>query len=72
MLTDRVRDALAAQQAGGEEVVGIPPVDLRAGRAHRLPAGAAGLVERGVRELIAVEGVDHFAGPSLDRGRPPA
>jgi hypothetical protein len=69
VLTDRVRDALTAPEAGRDQVVGVPPVDLRAGRAHRLPTGAARLLERRVRKLVGVEGLEDLAGLGGDGGR---
>src|SRR4029453_15495107 len=64
---DGVGDAFAAAQAGGDEVVGVPPVDLGAGGANGLAAGAAGLVEDGVGQGRGVEGLDDLPGAGVDR-----
>jgi hypothetical protein len=48
MLADRLGDALAAFEAGGQELVGVGPVDGGTGWAAGLPAGAAGLEQHPV------------------------
>jgi hypothetical protein len=64
MLADRLGDALAASQAGGEELVGVRPVGGRAGGAAGLPAGAARLQQHPVRlPLAVVDGADLPGGP---------
>jgi hypothetical protein len=66
VLGDRGRDALAAGQPGADELVGVGPVDLRAGRA---PGGAAGLARDGQEAARFVNGgvaVEQFAGGAVD------
>ena len=60
----RVGDALAAFQAGGEELVGVGPVGGRTGWAAGLAAGAARLQQHPVRlPLGVVDGADLAGGP---------
>src|SRR4029453_16710056 len=55
----RLGDALAAFEAGGEELVGVGPVGGGTGRTAGLPAGAAGLEQYPVRFSVAVvDGAD--------------
>jgi hypothetical protein len=49
MLRDAVGDALAALEAGGQELVGVGPVDGRTGGAAGLAAGAARLQQHPIR-----------------------
>jgi hypothetical protein len=49
---DRVRDAFAASQAGGDEVVGVATVALRARAADRLAPVAARLPEDPIRLAV--------------------
>src|SRR4029453_4467626 len=59
MPADRLGDALAAAQAGGEQVELVGLVGGRAGGTHRGPAVPAGLQEGGVRlPLGRVDGAD--------------
>jgi hypothetical protein len=59
MLADRLRNALAALEPGGQELVGVGPVGGRTGRAARLSAGAARLEQHPVRlPLAVVDGAD--------------
>jgi hypothetical protein len=62
MLVDRLRDALAALEPGGQQLVGISPVGGRTRRAPGLPAGAAGLQQHAVRLPVAVIDLPDFAG----------
>ena len=62
---DTIRDALAAAEAGEDQLVGVGPVGLGAGRADGGPAVAAGLVDHAVlaadaddRDQLARAGVD--------------
>ena len=66
VLSDGGGDALAAGQPGADELVGVGPVDLRAGRA---PGGPAGLARDGQDAARLVHGavaVEQFAGSSVD------
>jgi hypothetical protein len=63
MLSDRLGDALATLQPGGEELVGISSVGGRTRRAARLPAGAARLQQHPIRLPAAV-----IHGADLARG----
>src|SRR6266571_6651326 len=59
-------DSFAAAQPGADELVGVGPVDLRAGRA---PGGAAGLAGDGQDAAGLVHGrvaVEQFAGGTVD------
>jgi hypothetical protein len=61
---NRLGDALAAFQAGGEELVGVGPVGGRTRRTARLAAGAARLEQHPVRlPLRVIHGVDLAGGP---------
>ena len=66
MLADRLGDALAALEPGGQELVGVGPVGGRTRRAAGLPAGAARLEQHPVRLPLAV--VD-LCGPRRCSGR---
>ena len=58
------RDALAALEPGGEELVGIGPIGGGTGRAAGLPAGAAGLEQHPVwLPLRVIGGADLAGGP---------
>ena len=67
MPADRLGDALAALEPGGEELVGVGPVGGRTRRAAGLPAGAARLEQHPVRLPLRV--VD-LCGPRRSGGRP--
>jgi hypothetical protein len=54
MLVDRLGDALAALQPGGEQLIGIGPVGGRTRGTARLPAGATRLQQHAVRLPAAV------------------
>jgi hypothetical protein len=62
MLADAVRDALAALQPSGQELVGISPVDGRTRRAARLPAGTARLQQHPIRLPTRVVDLPDLAG----------
>ena len=80
VLGDRVRDALAAAQAGGDQVVGVLAVALRARRADGLAAVPARLAQHAVRlgvgrphapVAVPVAGLDRAraAGPAARSSR---
>ena len=70
MRRHRLGDALAALEAGGQELVGIGPVGGRTRRAAGLPAGAARLEQHPIRlPLAVVDGAD-LAGLPGRRARP--
>jgi hypothetical protein len=62
MLVDRLGDALAALEPGGEQLVGIGPVGGRTGWAAGLAAGAAGLQEHAISLPAGVIDLSDFAG----------
>jgi hypothetical protein len=62
MLVDRLGDALAALEPGGEQLVGIGPVGGRTGGTARLSAGAARLQQHPVRLPLRVVDLADFAG----------
>jgi hypothetical protein len=66
MAGDRRGDALAAGQAGPQELVGVGPVDLGTGRAAGGPAGAARLQQQPIRLLGRVEHSPGFPGVGVD------
>jgi hypothetical protein len=57
-----VGNALAALQAGGEELVGIGPVGGRTGRAAGFSPGAAGFEQYPVRLPVGVVDLPDFTG----------
>jgi hypothetical protein len=59
---DAVRDALAALEAGGQELVGVGPVGGSTRRAAGLPAGTTGLEQHPVRLPLAVVDGANLAG----------
>ena len=66
MLGDLGGDALAAGQSGPDELVGVGPVDLGAGRAPGGPAGLAGDRQEPAGLVHARVAVDQFAGGPVD------
>ena len=66
MLGDGVRDALAAPQAGGDELVGVAAVGPRAGRADGFTAIAAALQQRLIRLTDGGERGSHLSGRGVD------
>jgi xanthine/uracil/vitamin C permease (AzgA family) len=62
MLADRLRDALAAAQASGDQVPSVPAVGLGAGRANTGPAVPARLEQYPVRLMLGSVGLADFAG----------
>ena len=60
----RLGDALAALEAGGQELVGVGPIGGRTRRAPGLPASAARLEQHPIRlPLAVVDGTDLPGGP---------
>src|SRR5262249_19368286 len=57
---------LAAREPGPDELVGIGPVGLRAGRADRGAAVSAGDVDRLVRQVVGIQVPEDLAGRSVD------
>jgi hypothetical protein len=51
----RLVDPLAADQSGPDQVTGVMPVGVGAGRAAALPSGSTGLQEDTVRERVRRE-----------------
>src|SRR5262249_24975330 len=63
---DRLGNPLAAREPGPDELVGIGPVGLRAGRADRGAAVSAGDVDRLVRQVVGIQVPEDLAGRSVD------
>jgi hypothetical protein len=59
---NRLRDALAAAQAGRQQLEAVGPIRRRAGRADRRPSVAAGLEEGGVWLPVGVIDGAHLTG----------
>ena len=68
VLSDRFGDALAAGQAGADELAGVALVDGRAGRAGRLAAVAARDVQHAARFSVGAVGGGGLAGGQVDGG----
>jgi hypothetical protein len=62
MLADRLGDALATLEPGGQELVGVGPVGGRTRRAARLSPGAARLEQDPIRLPVAVVDLPNLAG----------
>ena len=72
VLGDRVRDGLAADQAGLDELVGVRPVQLGAGGADARAAVPARGVQDAVGQVQRRRRREHAAGPGVDVVQPPA
>jgi hypothetical protein len=62
-------NAFAADESGPHDLVGVTLVAFGAGRAHRLPAVAARLVDDPVRQVRRVTLGQHPAGDRVDGGK---
>jgi len=64
--SQRFGHSLATGQPGANELVGVGPVSLRARRADRGAAVAAGDVDLFVRQVVSVQSVEDLAGDWVD------
>jgi len=66
MHRDRLRDAFTAREPGADQLVGVGPVGLRAGRADRGAAVPTGGVDHSIGGVGSADGVKDFPGGRVE------